>query len=59
MRAKKKNPPASRSASGSANLHIRLPPEEKDAYAKAAEASRFDLTTWVRLNLRKASGLDK
>jgi uncharacterized protein (DUF1778 family) len=41
------------------NLNIRLPPAEKRAFKRAAEIAMRDLTTWVRLNLRKASGLDK
>lgn len=42
-----------------ANLHIRLSVEDKYDFMKAAEASGFDLTTWVRLALRKAVGKDK
>lgn len=41
------------------NLHIRLPSEEKQAFVDAASRSGFDLTTWVRLGLRKLAGMDK
>lgn len=49
----------SKKRAAAANLHIRLPVEEKAAFMLAAEKSKFDFTTWVRLVLRKASGLDK
>ena len=55
MSPKKKTSPEN----ASANLHLRLPPEEKKAFVKAAKASKFDLTTWARLGLRKLAGLDK
>jgi hypothetical protein len=42
-----------------ANLHIRLPVEEKIAFGEAARKSGFDVTTWVRLVLRKAARLDQ
>jgi len=48
-----------KAASADANLHIRLPAEEKAFFMKVAEDSKFDFTTWVRLALRKASGFDK
>lgn len=41
------------------HLHIRVPAQEKAAYIAAAEKSGFDFTTWVRLWLRRAAGLDK
>lgn len=43
----------------SANLHIRLPADELHAFKEAAQKSRFDFTTWVRLALRKVAGIDK
>jgi len=47
------------SKNSTANVHIRLPAEEKAAFMKAAESSGFDFTTWIRLGLRKLAGLDK
>lgn len=51
-------PRAKTKTASSANLHIRLPADEKVAFDKAAERSGFDLTTWVRFALRRAAGLD-
>lgn len=42
----------------SENLHVRLPPGEKKEFRKAADRVKLDLTTWVRLALRRAAGLD-
>lgn len=42
-----------------ANLHIRLYPEELDAFKRAADKAALDFTTWVRLSLRKIAGLDQ
>lgn len=42
----------------SENLHVRLPPGEKSHFKKAAERVKLDLTTWVRLLLRRGAGLD-
>ena len=41
------------------HIHIRLPAEEKAALIAAAERFGFNFTTWVRLTLRQAAGLDK
>ena len=42
----------------SENLHVRLPPGEKAQFKKAADRVKLDLTTWVRLLLRRGAGLD-
>jgi hypothetical protein len=54
----KKKKPAS-AGTATANLHMRVPIEEKRAFMQAAAASKFDFTTWARLLMRKASGMDK
>jgi hypothetical protein len=54
----KKKKPAS-AGTATANLHMRVPIEEKHAFMQAAAASKFDFTTWARLLMRKASGMDK
>lgn len=41
------------------NLHVRLPGQEKAEFVRAAEARGLDLSTWVRLVLRRAAGLDR
>lgn len=41
------------------NMHIKLPVEEKAAFENKARDAGFDLTTWVRLGLRKLAGIDK
>jgi len=40
------------------NFHIRLPLGEKPAFRKAAERAGLDLTTWARIIMRQAAGLD-
>lgn len=39
-----------------ANLHVRLPPDEKRDIERAAskDQPRFNVNTWVRLKLREA-----
>ena len=41
-----------------AHLNIRLPDAEKVAYETAAAKRGLDVTTWVRIHLRRAAGLD-
>ena len=42
-----------------ANLHIRLPVDEKAAFIDASFKQKLSFTDWVRLWLRKGAGLDK
>lgn len=46
-------------AARDAVLHVRLPKREKTNFESAAARSGFSLSTWVRMSLRKAAGVEK
>ena len=52
-------PKKPKDVSSDEHINIRLPKQEKTSFIEAARNAGFDLTTWIRLVLRKTAGIDR